>query len=97
MEKENMTNKEIRAEVFRQINDIIDNANCTNFKILGYKYLNVRLVLYFTDCKQVYEWFYQEITPSIKFFTKDYEDNQYNENSIKFKNDMESEDLEKEN
>jgi hypothetical protein len=68
-----MTNAEIRSNVFAQIDSIIENSNASNFKILGWTHIDIRLILYFRDCKQVYEWPYQSTKCSMKFFTKDYD------------------------
>lgn len=66
-----MTNAEIKSNVFTQIDKIIEDQNATSFKIVGYKYQDIRLILYFHGCKRVYEWEYQSIVPKV-FWTKDY-------------------------
>lgn len=68
------TNSEIRAEMFSQITEIIEKSNCSTFKIIGYKYLGTRLILSFDDCKQVFDWRYQESKFHTKFFTNDFTD-----------------------
>lgn len=67
-----MTNAEIRSNVFAQIDKLIEGQNVTQFKIIGYKYLDIRLILIFHDCKRIYEWEYQSIKPKV-FWTKDYD------------------------
>ncbi len=67
-----MTNEEIRANVFAQIHKLIEDQNAIQFKIIGYKYLDIRLILIFHDCKRIYEWPYQSIVPTV-FWTKDYD------------------------
>lgn len=63
-----------RADVFKQIFNIIENCNCLSYKIMGYKYLDIKLILRFDDCYQVYLFENIEDEPIriTKFFTKDH-------------------------
>lgn len=67
-----MTNSEITQNVFEQIHKILSKSTCSNFKIIGSIYLDIRLILYFSDCREVYEWEYKS-TEYTRFFTKDYD------------------------
>lgn len=62
--------EDFRKEVFARVMRLVENSNCSNFKIMGYKYLDIRVILYFRDCNQVFDYkkgeFEIEMT---KFFT----------------------------
>ena len=63
---------EFTREVFKQSLAIIENRNCSTYKLLGYKYLDVRLILNFHDCNEVYDFtFNREVMEVESFFTKD--------------------------
>ena len=62
-------------EVFETSMGIVSRSNCTTFKLLGYKFLEIRLILYFHDCNQVFDFKKGEAgVEMIKFFTEDKED-----------------------
>jgi hypothetical protein len=63
-----LTNAEIRTNVFSQI---IENSTALNYKIMGWKYLGTRLILYFDDCKQVYDWKYQSIESTADYINEE--------------------------
>lgn len=42
-----------REKVFMGAMLSVQNSNCTSFKLMGYKHLTMRLILYFDDCNQV--------------------------------------------
>jgi hypothetical protein len=59
-------------QVFTTAMKIVENSSCSTFKLMGYKYLDVRLILYFHDCNQVFDFSKGEFEVEMtKFFTKD--------------------------
>ena len=51
-----MTWTEFRTEVFARIDQIVERNNCSNFVVMGYKHLDIKLVLHFADRDQVYKF-----------------------------------------
>jgi hypothetical protein len=45
---------EFRQKVMVYILDLIQLRNCSRFQILGYKYLDIKLILYYDDCNEVF-------------------------------------------
>lgn len=91
---------EARKLIFEEINSKIENSNVTNYRILGYKFLSVKLVLEFDDCHQYFEFNYFDNFTTIPCelhvshgFTKDFVDNEYFEAVSKFSADWEAIDL----
>jgi hypothetical protein len=70
---EGITNyNEFTKEVFKQSLAIVENRNCSTYKLLGYKYLDVRLILNFHDCNEVYDFTFNRGVMEVEsFFTKD--------------------------
>ena len=68
---ENINNyHEFTAEVFKKSLAIVEKRNCTTYKLLGYKYLDVRLILNFHDCNEVYDFTFNGKVMEVKsFFT----------------------------
>jgi len=65
---------DFRKEVFAKAARLVENGNCSNFKIIGWKYLDIRVILYFHDCNQVFD--FRKMKTEIKetsFFTVDKE------------------------
>ena len=63
---------DFRKKVFTDAMQIVQNSRCSTFKLMGYKHLDIRLILYFDDCHQVYD--FEKLEDEIrttKFFTKD--------------------------
>lgn len=68
------------TELLSRMAVLISNSRCSKYKIMGYKYVESRLILYFKDCAQVYDFDIHtdfdtktyEITVK-KFYTADYE------------------------
>jgi len=81
---------EFTREVFKQSTNIIENSRCSTYKLLGYKYLDVRLILNFHDCNQVYDFtFNKGIMEITSFFTKDTEHEQMMVGMGQFREEME--------
>jgi hypothetical protein len=70
---EGITNyNEFTKEVFKQSLAIVENRNCSTYKLLGYKYLDVRLILNFHDCNEVYDFTFNGGVMEVEsFYTKD--------------------------
>jgi hypothetical protein len=70
---EGITNyNEFTKEVFKQSLAIVENRNCSTYKLLGFKYLDVRLILNFHDCNEVYDFTFNGGVMEVEsFFTKD--------------------------
>jgi hypothetical protein len=67
-----LTFKEFSNLVFAQAMAIVAQSNCDKYKIMGRKYLDVRLILYFHDCNQVFDFTKGETELEYtSFFTKD--------------------------
>jgi hypothetical protein len=63
---------EFTKEVFKQSLAIVENRNCSTYKLLGYKYLDVRLILNFHDCNEVYDFTFNGGVMEVEsFYTKD--------------------------
>ena len=92
MKVENITNyTEFTAEVFKRSQAIVERSNCSTYKLLGYKYYDVRLILNFHDCNEVYDFTFNgnamEVT---SFYTKDIEQHEERmEAMLRFKSEME--------
>lgn len=82
---------EFTSEVFKQSLAIVEKRNCSTYKLLGYKYLDVRLILNFHDCNEVYDFtFNGGVMEVTSFFTKDIEHHEERmEAMLQFKNEME--------
>ena len=81
---------EFTKEVFKQSLAIIENRNCSTYKLLGYKYLDVRLILNFHDCNEVYDFtFNREVMEVESFFTKDIEHEERMVAMSQFRDEME--------
>ena len=72
-----MNHKQFRLAVLMRVETLIDLSNCSNYQFLGYKHLHQRLILYFDDCKQVYNFDLKgdEIIET-SFFTKDFSESE---------------------
>jgi hypothetical protein len=89
---ENITNyTEFTAEVFKRSLEIVERSNCSTYKLLGYKYLDVRLILNFHDCNEVYDFTFNGNVMEVEsFFTKDIEQHEERmEAMLRFKSEME--------
>lgn len=63
---------EFRKTVFTDAMTIVQNSNCSTFKLMGYKHLHIRLILYFDDCNQIFDFQKRDNEIKIeKFFTVD--------------------------
>jgi len=73
MKIENITDyKEFRKEAFKQAYDLVELRNCSTFTLMGYKYLDIRLILNFHDCNEVYDFtFNGGEMERTSFYTKD--------------------------
>ena len=59
---EKITWEEFRAMTFSRIAKIIeDDLSCSNYTIMGYKYLDTKLVLHYRDCDRVFLFEYNPI------------------------------------
>jgi hypothetical protein len=45
---------EYRILLFERIQSIIESSNCSNYTILGYKFLDTKLILHYHDCNRVF-------------------------------------------
>jgi hypothetical protein len=64
--------KGFTQEVFKQSQAIVENSNCSTYKLMGYKYLDVRLILNFHDCNEVFDFtFNRGVMEISSFYTKD--------------------------
>ena len=89
---EGITNyTEFTAEAFKRSLVIVERSNCSTYKLLGFKYLDVRLILNFHDCNEVYDFtFNREVMEVTSFFTKDIEQHEERmEAMLRFKSEME--------
>ncbi len=73
-----------RVALFKRIMEIIGRPsnvyNSFTYEILGYNFLDTKLILHFQDCNEVWEFSYDQENQSIneiKFFNKDFEGNEY--------------------
>ncbi len=83
---------DFRKQVFSEMMEIVEFSNCARFKILGYKYLDIRLILYFDDCNQVFDFDKngEEGGYTVtKFFTKDKSHEEHMEELSKWKEETE--------
>lgn len=68
-----MNYQEFRNQVFKTACNIVDDSNCTKFKLMGYKHFDQKLILYFDDCNMVYEFRLVEDRIEIShFYTKNF-------------------------
>lgn len=75
--------KEVRSRIFTRSNEIVEGSNCLFYRMLGYKFLDSRLILYFDDCKEVYTFEVVYVKGSetelevveTRYWTKSYENN----------------------
>lgn len=88
---------DFRAHVFTEMLKIINNSNCSSYKILGYGCLTQRLILFFRDCNEVHEWDffvdYEDKTKDgeithVKFFTADKNHDDYIDENKRFSEDF---------
>lgn len=64
---------QFRNEVFLEITDIINKSNCSTFKIMGYKYLDIKLILNYSDCTEVINFkLINDKKEVSSFYTKDF-------------------------
>lgn len=71
-EKVELSWSDFRKRVMELVTNIIDRSNCSTFKMLGYKHLDIRLILYFDDCNQVFDFSKGEFEVEVtKFYTKE--------------------------
>jgi hypothetical protein len=64
---------DFRKKVFQDATELIQDRWCSTFKLMGYKHLNIRLILYFDDCNEVFDYTnYHGVYQKTKFFTKDH-------------------------
>ena len=75
---------EYRVLLFQEIQKRIENSNCTNYTIMGYRYLDTKLILHYNDCNQVILFEFNQIGPNYinediekqfgvsTFYTKDF-------------------------
>ena len=61
MVTEKITWAQFRAMTFSKIAEVIEDANCSNYTIMGYKYLETKLVLHYRDCDRVFLFEYNPI------------------------------------
>lgn len=82
---------EFRSKVFDEAMNIVENSNCSSFKIIGYKYLDIRLILYFDDCNQVFDFDKkgEDGYTVTSFFTNDKTHEEHMEERSKFKEESE--------
>ena len=78
-----------RVMVFNKIAQLVEDSNCSNYTILGYKYLDTRLVIHYRDCDRVFTFQYNQIGDQYtntdldkqfevtSFYTKDYTHEEY--------------------
>ena len=67
-----LTWTDFRKQVMARASQLIDGSQCSQFKIIGYKYLDIRVILYFHDCNQVFD--FRKMRSEVKetsFFTVD--------------------------
>jgi len=89
-EKIQTTWPEFRKHVFEKSMQIVEDSNCHTFKIMGYKYLDIRLILYFHDCNEVFEWsLIRGEIKLVKFFTNDKDREKVNTEMGEFKSEIE--------
>ena len=86
---EKITWAEFRAMTFKKIAEIVEDSNCSTYTIMGYKYLDTKLVLHYRDCDRVFLFEYNPIGEDhtntdlnnqfsiTSFYTKDQEFDQY--------------------
>jgi hypothetical protein len=86
---EKITWAEFRAMTFKKIAEIVEDSNCSNYTIIGYKYLDTKLVLHYRDCARVFLFEYNPIDDDhtntdlnkqfsvTSFYTKDYSHEEY--------------------
>jgi hypothetical protein len=72
-----MTRNEFRTKAFADIDSIIESSNAHSFEILGWKYIGIRLILTYHDCRQVFDFDFIQSDDGgelkmTKFFTKDF-------------------------
>lgn len=73
--------KKANVELFARMCELITESRADHFKIIGYKSVKQRLVLYFRDCAQVYEFSLYfdwdektyEVEKTDAFYTNDYD------------------------
>lgn len=76
--------KTYRTTLFERIEEILNNSrnefNSFQYSILGYQFLDTKLILHFRDCNQVYKFSYNETEQKLDetmFFTKDQTHEEY--------------------
>jgi hypothetical protein len=75
---------EFRAMAFQKTTELVQKHNCSNFTLLGWKHLELRLILHFRDCDMVFDFKFNQIDEDhtntdldkqfevTSFYTKDY-------------------------
>jgi hypothetical protein len=86
---EKITWAQYRAMVFAKIGQLVEDSNCSNYSVLGYKYLDTKLILHYSDCDRVFTFQYNPIDENhtnedldmqfeeTSFYTKDYSHEEY--------------------
>lgn len=84
-----LTWKEFRAMVFTKIAELVEDSNCSNYTVLGWKHLDVKLILHYRDCDRVFEFTFNIIDEDhtntdlnkqfevTSYYTKDYTHEEY--------------------
>lgn len=84
-----LTWNDFRSMTFAKIAQLINDANCSTYTILGYNFLDIKLILHYRDCDWVYEFTFNQIGPEYvnedlnkqfevtSYYTKDYTFDEY--------------------
>jgi hypothetical protein len=90
-DKKELTWPDFKRQVFEHAMKIVGASNCSRFKLLGYSFLDIRLILYFDDCNQVFDFVKGEFEVEItKFFTEDKKDDSRVEEHKRWKYEFEN-------
>ena len=68
---------EFNKTVMERVFEIVDNTNALCFKVMGYRFLHKRLILYFEDCKQVYDFNLMNEEKTEKGFVGEYDEKSF--------------------
>ena len=80
---------EFRAMIFSRIAQLVEDSSCSSYTVLGYKYLDTKLILHYSDCDRVFLFQYKPIDEyhtntdldkqfsETSFYTEDYTHEQY--------------------
>jgi hypothetical protein len=71
-DKKELSWEDFWKQVFETAMGIVSRSNCSTFKLFGYKFLDIRLIVYYHDCNQVFD-FKKGVdkVEMTKFFTAD--------------------------